>query len=76
MLFKALSSLVFLCSAFLSITSVLSAPIDKDGLTDSARKILSRATPAAPHFVIYSDEWVSGENGPPSVSEVQVRIHH
>ncbi|KAH9074755.1 glycoside hydrolase [Lactarius deliciosus] len=23
------------------------------------------ATPAAPHWVIYSDQWVSGENGPP-----------
>ncbi|OJA17086.1 hypothetical protein AZE42_13939, partial [Rhizopogon vesiculosus] len=30
----------------------------------------ARATPAAPHFVIYSDEWVSGEDGPPAVSDV------
>ncbi|KAI0049520.1 glycoside hydrolase family 18 protein [Auriscalpium vulgare] len=28
------------------------------------------ATPAAPHWVAYSDEWVSGENGPPATSSI------
>lgn len=29
------------------------------------------ATPAAPHWVIYSDQWVGGENGPPDPSAVK-----
>ncbi|KAI0272598.1 glycoside hydrolase family 18 protein [Gloeopeniophorella convolvens] len=29
------------------------------------------ATPAAPHWVAYSDEWISGENGPPSTSSIK-----
>ncbi|KAI6164652.1 glycoside hydrolase family 18 protein [Pisolithus thermaeus] len=33
--------------------------------------LVSRATPAAPHWVIYSDKWVSGENGPPAVSDIK-----
>ncbi|KAF8845083.1 glycoside hydrolase family 18 protein [Paxillus ammoniavirescens] len=28
-------------------------------------------TSAAPHFVIYSDKWISGENGPPTVTAIQ-----
>ncbi|KAG1752140.1 glycoside hydrolase family 18 protein [Suillus lakei] len=32
--------------------------------------ISARTTPAAPHFVIYSDKWVSGEIGPPDVSRI------
>ncbi|KAG2108451.1 glycoside hydrolase family 18 protein [Suillus discolor] len=32
--------------------------------------ISTRAMPAAPHFVIYSDKWVSGEIGPPDVSMI------
>jgi hypothetical protein len=30
------------------------------------------ATPAASHWVIYSDQWVGGENGPPDPSAVEV----
>nr|GAT43607.1 glycoside hydrolase family 18 protein [Mycena chlorophos] len=41
-----------------------------DGLDITARNILSRATPAAPHWVIYSDAYVSGTTGPPAVSAV------
>ncbi|KIK94188.1 glycoside hydrolase family 18 protein [Paxillus rubicundulus Ve08.2h10] len=26
---------------------------------------------AAPHFVIHSDKWISGENGPPAVTDIQ-----
>ena len=39
---------------------------------ESRAKHSADATPAAPHFVVYSDEWVSGENGPPDVSVVNV----
>ncbi|KAG1740045.1 glycoside hydrolase family 18 protein [Suillus lakei] len=55
-----LSSLV---SVFAAIGGVLSMP-----LVDTA--LSARATPAAPHFVIYSDKWVSGETGPPAVSNI------
>ncbi|KAI5999385.1 glycoside hydrolase family 18 protein [Pisolithus orientalis] len=37
----------------------------------SSISLASRATPAAPHWVIYSDKWVSGENGPPAVSDIE-----
>ena len=34
----------------------------------------SRATAqAAPHWVVYWDQWVNGENGPPAVSRLKVR---
>ncbi|EGN97707.1 glycoside hydrolase family 18 protein [Serpula lacrymans var. lacrymans S7.3] len=58
-------------SAFALFNSATSVPIDEfSGLDDTARSILKRATPAAPHFVIYSDKWVSGETGPPNVTEI------
>lgn len=38
-------------------------------LTPAARNILRRATPPAPHFVIYSDKYVSTE---PTVAEINV----
>ncbi|KAG2128555.1 glycoside hydrolase family 18 protein [Suillus clintonianus] len=31
----------------------------------------AHTTPAAPRFVIYSDQWVSGETGPPAVSKIK-----
>lgn len=70
MLFKTFSSIATLFSALSFISSVTSAPIVE--LDHSARDILARATPAAPHFVVYSDEWVSGENGPPATSAINV----
>ena len=27
----------------------------------------------APHFVVYTDAWISGETGPPDVSQLNVR---
>ena len=32
--------------------------------------LTSRDVPAAPHFVVYSDKWVSGETGPPALSAI------
>ncbi|KAG1795178.1 glycoside hydrolase family 18 protein [Suillus plorans] len=52
-----------LLSVFAAIGGVMSAPLMSTALS-------ARATPAAPHFVIYSDEWVSGETGPPAISEI------
>ncbi|KAF8518094.1 glycoside hydrolase family 18 protein [Gautieria morchelliformis] len=43
--------------------AVLSAPFNGT--------LVPLATPAAPHFVAYSDQWVSGENGPPAPSVIQ-----
>ncbi|OCH85900.1 glycoside hydrolase family 18 protein [Obba rivulosa] len=48
---------------------VLAAPT-VDVTQHESRDIVKRTVPAAPRFVIYSDEWVSGESGPPAVSEV------
>lgn len=69
---RPLSTVFILLSALFSACVVSSLPSTSDGLDLEARNILARSTPAAPHFVVYSDEWVSGENGPPAVSEVQV----
>jgi chitinase len=52
-----------LLSVFAAIGGVLSMPLMDTTLS-------ARATPAAPYFVIYSDKWVSGETGPPTVSEI------
>ncbi|THH07633.1 hypothetical protein EW145_g3238 [Phellinidium pouzarii] len=67
---RTLSLLLVPFFSLAHLATVFSLPADVNGLNDNARKILSRATPAAPHFVVYSDEWVSGENGPPDVSEI------
>ncbi|KAI0343059.1 glycoside hydrolase [Trametopsis cervina] len=72
MRFAALSSLVFaaLLSALSFSTSSSAAPSNFDGLGKTARDILARATPAAPHFVAYSDKFVSGTTGPPATSAI------
>lgn len=50
----------------------VSAPLeDTRAFGDESTKITARATPGAPHFVIYSDKFVSGETGPPPVAQVQ-----
>ncbi|KAG0709374.1 glycoside hydrolase family 18 protein [Suillus ampliporus] len=52
-----------LVSVFAAIGGMLSmSPMDTT--------LSTRTTPAAPHFVIYSDKWVSGENGPPATSSI------
>ncbi|KAJ7826553.1 hypothetical protein B0H14DRAFT_3467564 [Mycena olivaceomarginata] len=65
--FLSVSS-VFLC--FARVNSVAVNATIFDGLDQQARDILARATPAAPHWVIYSDQFVSGTTGPPAVSAV------
>ncbi|KAF9223993.1 glycoside hydrolase family 18 protein [Gyrodon lividus] len=50
-------------ASFAALSGVTSLPFATQGLA-------TRATPTAPHFVIYSDKWVSGENGPPNVTDV------
>jgi hypothetical protein len=70
-----LARLAAVASAFLFFTCVNSVPTNvtaRDGLSQQARDILTRATPAAPHWVVYGDKFVSGTNGPPAVSAVTV----
>ncbi|TFK54531.1 glycoside hydrolase family 18 protein [Heliocybe sulcata] len=53
-----------LLSGLMCLTAVLAAPIQE------SRDLVARATPAAPHWVIYTDKWVSGETGPPSTADI------
>ena len=82
-MFSKLLSLFFLALAFTALPSVFSVPVSNgindlavekaslDKLDAQARSIIERATPAAPHFVIYSDKFVSGTTGPPPVNQVK-----
>ncbi|KAJ7612521.1 glycoside hydrolase family 18 protein [Mycena polygramma] len=66
-------NLARIVSVFLLFAHVNSVAVNTtvfDGLDQQARDILARATPAAPHWVIYSDQFVSGTTGPPAVSAV------
>lgn len=70
-----LSNLLFaaILSVVLSLCSFSKAvPSKWDGLNKQARDILARATPAAPHFVVYGDKYVSGTTGPPATSQITV----
>ncbi|KAH8093282.1 glycoside hydrolase family 18 protein [Cristinia sonorae] len=71
-LFKHLfASLALAITVLLAPSRVESAPASSlDGLDHQARSILARATPAAPHFVVYSDQW-TGTTGPPATSQVK-----
>ncbi|KAF7976283.1 hypothetical protein HWV62_7184 [Athelia sp. TMB] len=71
------SRLTAIVSAFALASRVACSPIaaeDFPGLDSTARSILERSTQvstAAPHFVVYSDQWISGLTGPPPVAEVK-----
>ncbi|KAJ7066616.1 glycoside hydrolase family 18 protein [Mycena amicta] len=53
-----------------SVNSLPSNGTQFEGLDQKARDVLARATPAAPHWLIYTDAFVSGLTGPPAVSAV------
>ena len=74
MKFSILPSLIF--AALLTLLPFTSsAPAsDFSGLDKQARDILARATPAAPHFLVYSDKGTQGITGPPPPSQVKVSI--
>ncbi|KAF7370598.1 Glycoside hydrolase family 18 protein [Mycena sanguinolenta] len=66
-----LARLVAVASAFFFCPCAYSAPTEVttfEGLGQQARDVLARATPAAPHWVVYSDQYVSGTTGPPAAS--------
>lgn len=60
----------------ISIHGALSAVVNEtvwSSLDNQAKEFLARATPAAPHFVVYGDAY-DGTTGPPSVSQIKVRF--
>lgn len=62
-------------TAITNVCSVLAAPaVQWEKLDHEAREILARATPAAPHFVVYGDKYTSGTTGPPAPSAIKVCI--
>lgn len=79
MAFRVVARLITFAALFVITylgTIVKSVPSTAfDGLDQQARDILARATPAAPHFVIYSDKGTSGVTGPPPPSQVKVCYH-
>ncbi|KAF8966247.1 hypothetical protein BDZ97DRAFT_1756668 [Flammula alnicola] len=64
-----------LLSGLISLVAVSSSPLDFSSL--NVTDLLPRAenaVPSAPHFVIYSDKWVNGQTGPPSVDQIKLII--
>lgn len=66
----ALAMISSICGVFASPLSTLE-PATLDLLDHDAREILARATPAAPHFVVYADSY-DGTTGPPAASALKV----
>jgi hypothetical protein len=64
--------------ASLLLNHVTSSCIPIEGVISlnnaSLVELETSATPVAPHWVIYGDQWVSGENGPPDPSAVKVCV--
>ncbi|KAJ7091499.1 glycoside hydrolase family 18 protein [Mycena belliarum] len=68
-----LGCLASIASAFLFFSRANSIPTNVtafEGLGQQARDLLARATPAAPHWVVYGDQYVPGTTGPPATSAV------
>lgn len=42
-------------------------------LGQTAREVLTHATPAAPHFLVYADAY-DGTTGPPAASAIKVKL--
>lgn len=68
-----------LFTLFASVASVLftlvtTTPVDLGGLSPQARDIISRSTPAAPRFVVYSDQYVSYDSLP-ATTDLTVCAH-
>ncbi|KAJ3558300.1 hypothetical protein NP233_g11533 [Leucocoprinus birnbaumii] len=67
--FKRIGAILAGLSSLLAVAAI---PLENHNLTDTARSFLiTRAAPSAPRWVIYSDKWVSGETGPPAVSDIK-----
>lgn len=73
----AMKAVFAMFAGLLSLVGVSGYPLEphSHNMSEAAVKFISdakSAVPAAPHFVIYSDAPVSGETGPPPVSQIQV----
>jgi len=73
----ASNTLLYIISGLYSSIFVRSIPLESNltSSTNIAKELFSnnvKAVSAAPHFVIYSDKFVSGEAGPPPISQIQV----
>lgn len=66
------SSIVTLFS-FICLAPFVSARPVSTGLSSQARTFVERATPAAPHWVVYSDKSTSS-TGPPPAADIEVCI--
>ncbi|KAF9466092.1 glycoside hydrolase [Collybia nuda] len=69
--FTSLTTII--ASALLYVGSASSVALNGttyEGLGKEARDVLARATPAAPHFVVYADAW-DGANGVPAASALK-----
>ncbi|VDB91374.1 unnamed protein product [Peniophora sp. CBMAI 1063] len=53
-----------LAAALFAASGTSAAPVT----TELASRKSNAAAPAAPHWVVYTDRWISGETGPPDVS--------
>ena len=67
MVFIRFSIVAAVLALFSGLYGGLAAPTHQ--LDERARDVLSRATPAPPHWVIYSDKW-HGTSTPPPTSAV------
>lgn len=71
--FKCIGTIL---TTFSGLLAVAALPFEAHNLTDTAKHFLTTrandAVPGAPRFVIYSDKFVSGQNGPPPVDQVRV----
>jgi hypothetical protein len=66
----------FMLSSLLSVFAITGGVLSLPHVdTRLSARATPAAPPAAPRFVIYSDEWVTGETGPPAVTNVTVCIH-
>lgn len=65
--------LVVSIAARFCVSALHLAPEALDTLDHDAREILERATPVAPHFVVYADAY-DGTTGPPSATLLNVKI--
>ncbi|KAJ7247665.1 glycoside hydrolase [Mycena haematopus] len=68
-----LARLAAVALTFFSCPGAYSVPTETtalEGLGQQARDVLARATPAAPHWVVYGDQYVSGTTGPPATSAI------
>jgi len=70
MKFTSIALLATLITTFFGASAFPVNSTAFDLLGHDAREVLRRATPAAPHFVVYADAYDSSTTGPPAVSAI------